>query len=74
MYKCFFCKTLMSQWVNTFFFQLLLFPEGTRFTPEKHEASLEVSRKKGYPELKHHLLPRTKGFAYSMQEMKGKGL
>ena len=56
------------------FFQLLLFPEGTRFTPEKHEASLEVSRKKGYPELKHHLLPRTKGFAYSMQEMKGKGL
>lgn len=55
-----------------YWFTLLLFPEGTRYTPEKHEASCEVARQKGYPELKHHLLPRTKGFAYSMQEMKGK--
>lgn len=64
-------KELVS-FPDGYWFTLLLFPEGTRFTPEKHEASLEVSRKKGYPELKHHLLPRTKGFAYSMQEMKGK--
>lgn len=64
-------KELVS-FPDGYFFTLLLFPEGTRFTQEKHEASLEVCRQKGYPELKHHLLPRTKGFAYSMLEMKGK--
>ena len=36
--------------------------EGTRFTKEKHEASMKVAREKGLPELKHHLLPRTKAF------------
>lgn len=39
-----------------------MFPEGTRFTQEKYEASMEVAREKGLPLLKHHLLPRTKGF------------
>lgn len=51
---------------------LLLFPEGTRWTPAKHEASLKIAREKGYPEYKRMLLPRTKGFALSMQLMKGK--
>ncbi|KAL5010228.1 hypothetical protein ScPMuIL_012533 [Solemya velum] len=51
---------------------LLFCPEGTRFTPEKHKTSLEISRKKGYPELKHLLLPRSKGFYVSMLGMKGK--
>ena len=50
--------------------QLLLFCEGTRFTPAKLELSNEVARKKGMPELKHHLLPRTKGFVLSMHGVK----
>lgn len=53
-------------------FQLLLFAEGTRFTEAKHKASMEVARKKGIPELKHHLLPRTKGFVLTMTGVKGK--
>lgn len=51
---------------------LLLFPEGTRFTPQKHEASLEFARKNNLPELKYHLLPRTRGFIASLPSMKGK--
>ena len=33
---------------------------------------MEVARKKGIPELKHHLLPRTKGFVLTMTGVKGK--
>ncbi|OXA50214.1 1-acyl-sn-glycerol-3-phosphate acyltransferase gamma [Folsomia candida] len=51
---------------------LTLFPEGTRFTQEKYEASMEVAREKGLPLLKHHLLPRTKGFVASIPYLKGK--
>lgn len=40
-----------------------MFCEGTRFTKEKHEESMKVARQKGLLELKHHLLPRTKGFS-----------
>ncbi len=40
-----------------------MFCEGTRFTQTKHDASMKVAREKGLPELKHHLLPRTKGFS-----------
>ena len=40
-----------------------MFCEGTRFTKEKHEESMKVAREKGLPQLKHHLLPRTKGFS-----------
>ncbi|GFN81173.1 1-acyl-sn-glycerol-3-phosphate acyltransferase 3, partial [Plakobranchus ocellatus] len=50
---------------------LLLFPEGTRYTEKKHKASLAVCRAKGYPELKHVLLPRPKGFLVSVQGLKG---
>lgn len=50
----------------------MLFPEGTRFTPSKHEASLEFARKNNQVELKHHLLPRTKGFIASLPSMRGK--
>lgn len=52
--------------------QLLLFPEGTRFTPKKHEASLDFAVKNNLPQLKHHLLPRTRGFIASLPSMKGK--
>lgn len=58
--------------MNVFNFQLLLFPEGTRFTPKKHEASLEFAVKNNLPHLKHHLLPRTKGFIASLPSMRGK--
>ncbi|XP_056635997.1 1-acyl-sn-glycerol-3-phosphate acyltransferase delta-like [Diorhabda carinulata] len=51
---------------------LLLFPEGTRFTTKKHEASIEFAIKNNLPQLKHHLLPRTKGFIASLPAMKGK--
>ncbi|XP_064629130.1 1-acyl-sn-glycerol-3-phosphate acyltransferase gamma-like [Lineus longissimus] len=50
---------------------ILLFAEGTRFTEKKRLVSNEVARKKGLPELKHHLLPRTKGFTLSMYALKG---
>ncbi|KAK3774603.1 hypothetical protein RRG08_035032 [Elysia crispata] len=54
-----------------YYVTLLLFPEGTRFTEKKHQASLEVCRAKGYPELKHVLLPRPKGFAVTVHGLKG---
>lgn len=40
-----------------------MFCEGTRFTKKKHEISMKYAREKGMVELKHHLLPRTKGFS-----------
>ncbi|XP_039293293.1 1-acyl-sn-glycerol-3-phosphate acyltransferase gamma [Nilaparvata lugens] len=51
---------------------LLLFAEGTRFTEEKHAASLEFARKKGLPELRQHLTPRTKGFTCSVPHLRDK--
>lgn len=50
---------------------ILLFPEGTRFTKKKQEASNAIAREKGLPELRHHLLPRTRGFVESMKHLKG---
>ncbi|XP_032829263.2 1-acyl-sn-glycerol-3-phosphate acyltransferase delta [Petromyzon marinus] len=52
-------------------FWLLLHCEGTRFTPEKHAISMEVAERKGLPKLKHHLLPRTRGFALCVQNLRG---
>lgn len=51
---------------------LLLYAEGTRFTPRKLEASQKFAREKGLPILKHHLTPRTKGFTASVPHMRGK--
>ncbi|ODM93352.1 1-acyl-sn-glycerol-3-phosphate acyltransferase gamma [Orchesella cincta] len=51
---------------------ITLFPEGTRFTKKKHEASMDVARAKGLPELKHHLLPRTRGFTASIPHLREK--
>ncbi|CAH2010613.1 unnamed protein product [Acanthoscelides obtectus] len=51
---------------------LLFFPEGTRFAPNKHQASLEFAQKHNLPQLKYHLLPRTRGFIASLPPMKGK--
>lgn len=64
------CKT-----VRCFFIvyqQLLLNAEGTRFTKEKHEACNVFCRERGIPELKHHLIPRAKGFQASLKALKAK--
>lgn len=36
--------------------------EGTRFTKEKHEASVKFALERNLVPLKHHLIPRSKGF------------
>lgn len=53
--------------------KFLLFCEGTRFTPKKHRVSMEVAESKGLPKLKYHLLPRTKGFWVTVQNLRGTG-
>nr|XP_054753069.1 1-acyl-sn-glycerol-3-phosphate acyltransferase gamma-like [Lytechinus pictus] len=50
----------------------LIFCEGTRFTEEKYKKSQAFAKEKGLPGLKHHLMPRTKGFNLCMQTYKGK--
>ncbi|KAJ8385483.1 hypothetical protein AAFF_G00185790 [Aldrovandia affinis] len=49
----------------------LLHCEGTRFTEKKHQISMQVAESKGLPKLKHHLLPRTKGFCMTVQNLRG---
>ncbi|CAG2102137.1 unnamed protein product [Medioppia subpectinata] len=49
---------------------LLLFSEGTRFTQSKYENSIEFAKQRGLPQLKYHLLPRTKGFAFTIRHIK----
>lgn len=51
---------------------LLMFCEGTRFTKAKHEASLKFAIENNLPQLKHHLLPRPKGFAFCAKHLQGK--
>lgn len=51
----------------------MLFCEGTRMTPKKHQVSMQVAESKGLPKLKYHLLPRTKGFWVTAQSLRGTG-
>lgn len=51
-----------------------IFCEGTRYTKEKYEESAKISKEKGLPVLKHHLLPRTKGFNLMAKHVKGKSI
>uniref|UniRef100_T1GTH5 Phospholipid/glycerol acyltransferase domain-containing protein n=1 Tax=Megaselia scalaris TaxID=36166 RepID=T1GTH5_MEGSC len=51
---------------------LLLNAEGTRFTEKKHEASVKFAQEKGMVPLKHHLIPRTKGFTASLPGLREK--
>lgn len=44
--------------------------EGTRFTKEKHEASIEYAHKIGAKPFKHHLFPRTRGFIAMIKHLK----
>ena len=66
-------KKSKTELYNFFHFQLAIFAEGTRLTKAKVEASIEYARANGLPELKHHLLPRSKGFALTAQYFKDKG-
>lgn len=43
-------------------FWLTVFCEGTRFTKKKHDVSVDYARSKSLQPLKHHLMPRTRGF------------
>lgn len=51
-----------------------IFCEGTRYTKEKYEESMKVAKEKGLPILKHHLLPRAKGFNLMVSQLKGKSM
>ena len=42
---------------------------GHQVHPDKHAASLEFAKKRGLPELKHHLVPRTRGFIHTLQNV-----
>lgn len=48
---------------------LLLYPEGTRSTPEKLKSSQIFAKERNLPILKHHLVPRTKGFVQMMVKL-----
>ncbi|XP_071477177.1 1-acyl-sn-glycerol-3-phosphate acyltransferase delta-like [Diadema antillarum] len=50
-----------------------IFCEGTRYTKEKYEKSQAFAKERGIPGLKHHLLPRTKGFATCIEAYRNKG-
>ena len=45
---------------------VLLFPEGTRRTPDKLEAGRQFSVSRGLQPLEHCLVPRTKGFSLTI--------
>lgn len=53
---------------------LHLFPEGTRYTKQKHEASKEFAKSRGLPDLEHHLVPRTRGFTFTLANVDKKKL
>jgi lysophosphatidic acid acyltransferase/lysophosphatidylinositol acyltransferase len=61
------CENLKDYPINML---LCLFAEGTRFTKEKHRLSMDFARSRGYPVLKHHLFPRTKGFCLLMKHLR----
>ncbi|UJR08668.1 hypothetical protein I4U23_012926 [Adineta vaga] len=65
-------QQLLNGYPDNYSFSFLMACEGTRFTERKREESMEYARKKNLPELKYHILPRTRGFSMIMQGAKGK--
>ena len=47
----------------------MLFAEGTRLTPEKLKLSQKFAKENNLPVLKHHLIPRFKGFSELIRGM-----
>ncbi|CAF2446903.1 unnamed protein product [Rotaria sp. Silwood2] len=60
-------RKVLANYPKNYFFNFLLFCEGTRFTEKKRSTSMKIAKEKGLPELKHHILPRTKGFTLLLQ-------
>ncbi len=60
-------RKILANYPKNYFFNFLLFCEGTRFTEKKRIASMKYAQEKNLPELKHHILPRTKGFTLLLQ-------
>ncbi|CAF3362079.1 unnamed protein product [Rotaria socialis] len=60
-------KRLVDDYPKDYNFTLFLSCEGTRYSNEKRLDSMKIAREKGLPELKHHILPRTKGFVLIMK-------
>lgn len=44
-----------------------IFAEGTRWSPEKQRAAIEFAKSRSLEPLQHHLLPRTRGFIYTLR-------
>lgn len=70
-------QRLLEKSLNTlqdfpFPFWMVIFAEGTRLTEAKVQASVEYARANGLPELKHHLLPRSKGFSLTIHYLRDK--
>ncbi|KAI1292496.1 1-acyl-sn-glycerol-3-phosphate acyltransferase delta [Halotydeus destructor] len=51
---------------------ILLCCEGTRFTEDKHKASIEFAQSRGVPSYRHHLVPRGRGFVHCVQHLTSK--
>lgn len=49
---------------------IVMTAEGTRFTKEKHDASVKFAMERNMVPLKHHLIPRAKGFITCVPIMK----
>lgn len=50
---------------------LVTFPEGTRVSADKVARSQDYAHERGWPELQHVLVPRTKGFAAAVIGLRG---
>ena len=50
---------------------LLIFPEGTTLSENGRESSRKWAEKTGIPDLKHALLPRSRGLQMCLQELEG---
>lgn len=50
---------------------LLLFPEGTNLSKDTRRESAEFSEKRKFPDFRHVIIPRTKGFQLCLQELRG---
>lgn len=53
--------------------QVCIFCEGTRFTQAKYQEGVQYAKDRGLPVLKHHLVPRTKGFSVLAHYLRTKG-
>ena len=50
---------------------LLIFPEGTNLSANTRNSSARWAEKKGIPDMKHQLLPRSTGLFFCLQQLEG---